>query len=382
MEKIKPIKVLHTISVKNLTGAAQPLFLLLKELNSKDEVKVSVISPVSKGNLSDKLRNEGFRLYKNIDLYSGKSPLALMSEVYNLAKLIDIKGIDIIHSHLSHDNWVSAFASMLSKRKPPVIRTLHNSKSTVKRSNYRILYNNLNSKLICISDILKAKLIENYSSLASKTLSIHASVDTSRFNKDISSDSFLNKFKLKKEDGIIGMVARFKKGRGHNELISLFKKVLNNFPKAKLLLIGKGEEKKRMEKAVVELNISNSVIFTGYLKDELPKAYRAMTAACVLEEGNDGSMRTILESMACGTPVISLNKGSAAEIISNEKTGFIANNLDELEKHITTLLANQNLALSMGEKASKFIKENYSPPLEAEKHIKVYQEILRNPSVR
>jgi glycosyltransferase involved in cell wall biosynthesis len=43
---------------------------------------------------------------------------------------------------------------------------------------------------------------------------------------------------------------------------------------------------------------------------------------------------TIVESLACGTPVIAINKGSVPEIITEGKTGFIVNSLDEAVERI------------------------------------------------
>jgi glycosyltransferase involved in cell wall biosynthesis len=39
---------------------------------------------------------------------------------------------------------------------------------------------------------------------------------------------------------------------------------------------------------------------------------------------------TFIESMACGTPVIAFNRGSAKEVIKNKKTGFIVKNIKEM----------------------------------------------------
>jgi glycosyltransferase involved in cell wall biosynthesis len=43
---------------------------------------------------------------------------------------------------------------------------------------------------------------------------------------------------------------------------------------------------------------------------------------------------TIVESLACGTPVIAINKGSVPEIITEGKTGFIVNSLDEAVERV------------------------------------------------
>ncbi len=377
MPKKNPIKVLHTISVKNLTGAAQPLFLLLKELSNRTEIESSVISPVSKGNISEKISKEGFRHYKDVDLCTGQSPFALSRQAIRLARIIDTEGIDILHSHLSHDNWVSVFASKLSKRNPPVIRTLHNSRAIKKRTDYGILYGNLTRNLICISELLKNRFIQNYPALSSKTSAIHASVREDIFNRCVSAKHFREKYGIGDDDFIIGMVARFKKGRGHDTMIETFELIHAVHSDTKLFLVGKGEERERIEKLAKAKNLTDAVIFTGYLKEELPAAYRAMNVACVLEEGNDGSMRTILEAMSCGIPVISMDRGSASEIIAHGERGFIAKDEATLKNSIENFFKDRGLSEKMGAKANSFIRDNYLPGAEADKHIKLYESIAR-----
>ncbi len=39
---------------------------------------------------------------------------------------------------------------------------------------------------------------------------------------------------------------------------------------------------------------------------------------------------TFIEAMACGTPVITMKRGSASEIVIHGKTGFIADSLDQI----------------------------------------------------
>lgn len=43
---------------------------------------------------------------------------------------------------------------------------------------------------------------------------------------------------------------------------------------------------------------------------------------------------TMIESMACGTPVIAWNNGSVSEVVKDKETGFIVNNLEEMVQAI------------------------------------------------
>ncbi|MBO8158217.1 glycosyltransferase family 4 protein [Thermosyntropha sp.] len=81
---------------------------------------------------------------------------------------------------------------------------------------------------------------------------------------------------------------------------------------------------------------------------------------------------SVVESMACGTPVIAFNRGSMSEVIKDGITGFLVNNIDEAVdklKYISCL----NRA-----DARKWVEEKFSQNRMVEDYIKVYEKILKN----
>lgn len=80
----------------------------------------------------------------------------------------------------------------------------------------------------------------------------------------------------------------------------------------------------------------------------------------------------MVESMACGTPVISYNRGAAPELIKNGKTGFLVKNRREMVKAIGKLDQINR------KDCRKHVEEKFSPRAAAERHIEIYErEIAR-----
>jgi glycosyltransferase involved in cell wall biosynthesis len=80
----------------------------------------------------------------------------------------------------------------------------------------------------------------------------------------------------------------------------------------------------------------------------------------------------MLESMACGTPVISYNRGAALELIKNGKNGVLVKNRKEMVKAIA------RVGTINRKDCRKYVEEKFSPRAAAEKHVDVYQrEIAR-----
>ena len=79
----------------------------------------------------------------------------------------------------------------------------------------------------------------------------------------------------------------------------------------------------------------------------------------------------IVKSMACGTPVISYNRGAAAELIKHGKNGFLVKNRKEMVKAIARIDTIKR------KDCRKYVEEKFSPKAAAKKHIEMYQREIR-----
>jgi len=80
---------------------------------------------------------------------------------------------------------------------------------------------------------------------------------------------------------------------------------------------------------------------------------------------------SVVEAMACGTPIIAFNRGSMPEIIANGVTGFLVNSLDEMAEAVVKV---KKLDRSQ---CRKLIKERFSVDRMVKDYIEVYEKIIR-----
>jgi glycosyltransferase involved in cell wall biosynthesis len=98
---------------------------------------------------------------------------------------------------------------------------------------------------------------------------------------------------------------------------------LRRLPAATLILAGDGPERGMLEKAARAAGVADRVRFAGMLPhDELP-ALMAAADATVLPSEREGLANVWVESLACGTPVVTTDVGGAREVIDRPEAGRI-----------------------------------------------------------
>jgi len=127
---------------------------------------------------------------------------------------------------------------------------------------------------------------------------------------------------------------------GLDRLLLALSKVKARVPDVWLAVAGKGPLKSSLEQQVAELGLSDHVKFLGFLPDDqLPIAYQAVDLTVIPSQSLEGFGLVLLESLACGTPVLCTPVGGMPEVLEpfspdlvthSTKEGAIAERLVEL----------------------------------------------------
>lgn len=109
--------------------------------------------------------------------------------------------------------------------------------------------------------------------------------------------------------------------KGHHIAIDALAKLLPTHPQAKLVIIGTGEERDRLQALANTLGVQGSVTFTGALPNaELYNWYSAADIL-ILASSREGWANVLLESMACGTPVVAASIWGTPEVVADKVAG-------------------------------------------------------------
>jgi teichuronic acid biosynthesis glycosyltransferase TuaC len=96
---------------------------------------------------------------------------------------------------------------------------------------------------------------------------------------------------------------------------------LRLLPAFRLVVAGEGPDRQRLEKLVVENNLSARVLFVGRVDhSQLATSYCAADIL-LLPSSREGWPNVLLEAMACGTPVVANRVGGVPEIVTSDQVG-------------------------------------------------------------
>jgi glycosyltransferase involved in cell wall biosynthesis len=112
--------------------------------------------------------------------------------------------------------------------------------------------------------------------------------------------------------------------KGHHHII----RALKNIPDTDLLIAGDGHDRRALERLAQEEGVAERVRFLGSVdQNRLREIYNAVDAL-VLASSREGWANVLLESMACGTPVVASAVWGTPEVVARPEAGVLMPSLD------------------------------------------------------
>ena len=119
------------------------------------------------------------------------------------------------------------------------------------------------------------------------------------------------------------------------------------------------------------LESDNQIVYIGEIDSAQKRLwYRHAQATLFPIQWGEPFGLVLIESMACGTPIIALNKGSVPEIVIHGQTGFVVETIDEM------IDAVRDIHLIDPSDCRTHIKDNFSVASMARKYSELYKRIL------
>lgn len=350
---------------------------LKKKRNIDSEI---LTSDVFKRKIKNDLIEESIKVHYKRCYHNlwGKNPIVNM---YSFMKK-NYQKYDLIHAH-SYIFFTSAQCALLRKiRKFPFILHIHGGVQTpLLLSSNLIEYFQLLYKRSIFDKIIGKLVIKNSDSIISVS---KKDLDFIRQNYDLSKKvcyyipNAVDIERFKRIDTInrrfITFIGRLSYIKGFDIFIKVIKELYKEDNSLKFLIIGNGPLKNLVEKAKKELPITYKEYFPY---EKIEKVYN-MSKLIMLTSRFEGVPTTILESLACETPVITSNVGGVSEIIKHRENGFLFN-IDKIFQetdNMLKLISNEKTLNNFGKNGRNLIKKEFSWEKVSEEIEKVYRNML------
>ena len=307
--------------------------------------------------------------------------------IFSLLQYIKVKNLikkirpDIIHVH-----WGFPQGLPVMNSKKPYIVTIYGGEVFMTKKFHliwildKIMENSY--KTFTLTSGL-TKVMREYG-FRSKLQSIPLGFDKEVFNPNIKDYKKIRAKYCKNNELMILSVARLVEKKGLEYLIRAFHKVNKKRKDVKLVIVGSGILRNKLEQLVKDLKLNDNVFLVGEIThDVLPKYYKAsdiFVLPSIIDSQGDRETQGVVyvEAMATKIPVIGTNTGGIPDVISSKNLGILVEqkNPDQLTEAILKLLNDKDLREYYADNAYNHVMKNFTWESIANKYIKVYNEIL------
>lgn len=196
---------------------------------------------------------------------------------------------------------------------------------------------------------------------------VHPGVDDCRFSA--SRDPQVVRARYGVQDAFILLsVGRLQRRKGHDHVLAALASLGDLLPSLCYIIVGEGQERRRLEGLVEAFGLGGRVIFAGQVSgDDLPMYYAASDVFVLPNRvDDDGDLEgfgiVFLEAAACGKPVIAGNSGGVSEAVEDGVTGILVGGTDtaELAGAIRQLTLSSELRQRLGQAGRKRVQREFT----------------------
>lgn len=299
------------------------------------------------------------------------SPFNLLSNIRSLVKKVSP---DIVHSHLLDSNFYSSLACRWLWI--PHVCTEHGDvalkRSLTSRFKFKVV-SALSGSIICVSEAVRKKALR-MAVFPHKVSLIYNGI---MFHNDDDYSTFREEFGIPGNALLIGSVGNLYPVKGHQYLIKAFSRFLTHYPKSYLVLVGRGEEERKLKNLAFNLNIpEGKIVFTGFRKD----VGNVLISLDIYVQSSlsEGHPVSLLEAMSLGVPVISTCVGGVPEVIGHNKYGSLVppESWEDLYRYMVMIAQDIEMFKKKAMLAKTFVKKAFSLNRMTQKYIELYERIL------
>ena len=313
-----------------------------------------------------------------------------VKNIKRLSEIVRERKINIVHSQGGRADFYARIAVRRLKPKVKVVNTVAMpvkgyDVGALRKGVYRFfdwLSERYADRFIVVSEVLRETLLSSYKIPPDKVIKIYNGIELNEYRpngKGVRSQKseVRSEFGLSKDAPVIGTIGRMVWQKGFEYLVECIPEIVRTYLDTKILIVGDGPLRERLEALSKELGVRDNVIFTGFRSDikELLSAVDLLVIPSLLE----GFPMVTLETMAMAKPIIATNIDGITEQITDGVDGILVppKNPSALAKAVIRVLNDKETARNMGLAARKKVEQEFSVGKMVAETEKVYMSLLK-----
>lgn len=194
------------------------------------------------------------------------------------------------------------------------------------------------SRILPVSAFTRSILIKEQNLDPSNVHVLNNTFEPSKYSVGPKPAYLLERYRIKPDQPVVLTVSRLIASKqsaagyfkGYDPVIRAFPDIIREVPDAHYILVGKGDDRERLELMIAELGLTDNVTLTGFVpSDELADHYR-LCDVFALPSKREGFGIVFLEAMACGKPCLGGNRDAAVDALLGGELGHLVDPDDKL----------------------------------------------------
>lgn len=372
MSPNEKLKILHLIATNFVGGPEKQIIKHLEQVDSS-RYDIAVASYIEKNQPNEFI--ETLKKANRTVFEINHSFLFDLSIIDELKKILNQNEINVLITHGYKSNIIGYYAAK-SLGLPQAMYVRGWTMENLKIKLYNLIEKRYLKKADLIVTVAQNKLKE-LSSLGFDHNKLRCITNAVELDEPTQSspENIRERYNIPPGALLILAAGRLSPEKGHKQMVNALKKLADDKIDFAAIIFGEGQLMEQLKEMILNLKLSDKIILAGFSRSW--KQYLKQADLLINPSLSEVMPNVVLESMAARCPVVATEVGGVNELISDKKTGFLAqpNDPESLYNAIKTYLSQKENISEVIERGYDHIKNNYSFTAQADKLARLYDEL-------
>ena len=206
-------------------------------------------------------------------------------------------------------------------------------------------------------------------------------VDMKKFKPNIDTKNLREELGIAEEDKVILFMGTLFEFSGLDLYLKQFPLVIEEFPTAKLVIVGGGTLLEKLKKLASDLKIMDNIIFTGFQPFDMMPEYINLADICINPFIINAATRDIIpgkiiQYLSCAKPVLATPLPGMVSLLSGPERGVVYSNIYEFAENTINFLKDNETSKIIGENGYLYVRNNHDEKQLAQRLDRILNQMI------